>query len=262
MTLLSSRAPVSDEAVEEVFTHTDENGAVMHALVMEPAHAPAEPRPLLLYLHGWGQSGVGTTTNDLQCVKDAQNEGVLTRVRQMPSLSSCTILAPQCPPKSWWDVHRVWRLVTAFRSERHHVSLTVVGVSMGGCAVYQLIEAYACSIASAAIFCGVDDVRHAPLVRLGLYCARVPRPPAVDWVRLAAHYPHLPRLYVVHGTCDPLMRRDTAERCIRTYKALAPTFVWIVSLRDNPRGFGHHAWRAKCCAHDEWWAHVLSCETR
>lgn len=67
---------------ESVFSH---NG--INALVMHPS-ATTHPVPLILYLHGWTQSGTGDTVEKLQRVKDKIGGGLLTRVPNMPCLSN------------------------------------------------------------------------------------------------------------------------------------------------------------------------------
>ena len=65
--LLSEQGDASD-ACESVF---EAEGESMRALVMHPGClSKSTPSPLIVYLHGWNQSGNGKTVAELQHVKD------------------------------------------------------------------------------------------------------------------------------------------------------------------------------------------------
>ena len=132
----------------------------MRALVMHPGClSKSAPSPLIVYLHGWNQSGNGKTVAELQHVKDRGSRGLLANLERLPSLRASLIFAPQCPKGSWWDVQRVWKLVKAYvDSGIYHIdNIVLVGVSMGGYAAFEMLHSHADAFSSVVIIGGGDD---------------------------------------------------------------------------------------------------------
>ena len=233
---------------ERVFEH-----AGLFALVLGWNERGA--RPLVVYLHGWGQCGRATDVKGLQRVKDAGSRGLLAE-SDIESLGNAIVLAPQCPPGQWWDVHAVQALVTGFLevADVDRGAIVLVGVSMGGYAAWKMLEYYAPLFCSAVIMAGGDDPRRAPLIRCALWLSGIPGTFPVDFDALRRHS-KLPRIYIVHGRWDPVVPFGAAQRCFRAMANWTTVELRQVPMRENCAGLGHCVWRA--CRDDEWWAGVL-----
>ena len=77
----------------ERHTMSPEAGGLSY-LLYRPRHDTPAPTPLILFLHGRGESG-----DDLDLVKLYGLPAVLERGDEVPAL----VIAPQCPAESDWE---------------------------------------------------------------------------------------------------------------------------------------------------------------
>ena len=111
--------------------------------------------PLLLFLHGGGESG-----NSLETVKHNGPPKLIARGKKFPFL----ILAPQNPhKKKWWDTKAVKQLLDTIvannRVDKNRIYLT--GLSRGGGAAWEMAVQYPETFAAMAVVCGMTPVPYA-----------------------------------------------------------------------------------------------------
>lgn len=116
-------------------------------LLYVPEEAPADPPPLMLFLHGAGERG-----NDLSLVKKNGPPREIENGAELPFV----MLAPQCPPGVWWQVDSLVALLDDF-TDQHEVDerrIYVSGLSMGGYGTWALADACPGRFAALAPVCG------------------------------------------------------------------------------------------------------------
>ncbi|NAS12314.1 carboxylesterase family protein [Poritiphilus flavus] len=114
-----------------------------------------EQFPILLFLHGGGESG-----DSLGALKSNGPPKLIAEGKQFPFL----ILAPQNPhPKKWWNTRAVMQLldtiVQSNRVDKKRIYLT--GLSRGGGAAWELAVQYPERFAAMAVVCGMTPVPYA-----------------------------------------------------------------------------------------------------
>ena len=114
-----------------------------------------EKFPLLLFLHGGGESG-----NTLNSLKTNGPPKMIAEGKQFPFL----ILAPQNPDKKkWWNTRAVVQLLDSIvahnRVDPERIYLT--GLSRGGGAAWELAVQYPKKFAALAVVCGMTPVPYA-----------------------------------------------------------------------------------------------------
>jgi predicted peptidase len=114
-----------------------------------------EQFPLLLFLHGGGESG-----DSLITVKRNGPPKLIARGKQFPFL----ILAPQNPNRmKWWNTAAVMQLLDTIvannRVDRRRIYLT--GLSRGGGAAWELAVQYPDKFAAMAVVCGMAPLPYA-----------------------------------------------------------------------------------------------------
>ncbi|WP_430905415.1 dienelactone hydrolase family protein [Maribacter sp. 2-571] len=116
----------------------------------------AEKRfPLLLFLHGGGESG-----DSLVAVKRNGPPKLIARGKEFPFL----ILAPQNPhKKKWWNTVAVKQLLDTIVANNHvdpdRIYLT--GLSRGGGAAWEMAVQYPTTFAAMAVVCGMTPLPYA-----------------------------------------------------------------------------------------------------
>ena len=163
--------------------------------------------PLLLFLHGGGESGGN--------LDDLQTNGppkMIVEGRQFPFL----ILAPQHPEKKkFWNTRAVMQLldsvVTANRVDRGRIYLS--GLSRGGSAAWEIAVQYPEKFAAMAIVCGMTPT------------------PYAHWIS-----EDMP-IWVFHGEEDPVIPIEESEQMVAKLKEMGKP-VRFTRYKD----VGHDAW--------------------
>lgn len=121
-----------------------------------------EKFPLLLFLHGGGESG-----DSLATIKTNGPPKLIAQGKQFPFL----ILAPQNPyKKKWWNTRAVVQLLDSItdnnRVDKRRIYLT--GLSRGGGAAWEMAVQYPNKFAAMAVVCGMTPVPYASWIDKGM----------------------------------------------------------------------------------------------
>ena len=163
--------------------------------------------PLLLFLHGGGESG-----DSLAVLKKNGPPKMLAEGRQFPFL----VLAHQNPhKKKWWNVHAVMQLLDTvmanYRIDPKRIYLT--GLSRGGSASWDMVVQYPDRFAALAVVCGMAPV------------------PYASWIRKS-----LP-IWVFHGTEDRSIPFSESENMVAVLREMGYDITFTVY-----EGVGHNSW--------------------
>lgn len=114
-----------------------------------------EKFPLLLFLHGGGESG-----DSLSTIKSNGPPKLIAEGKQFPFL----ILAPQNPfKKKWWNTRAVAQLLDSVvannRVDKNRIYLS--GLSRGGAAAWEMAVQYPDKFAALAVVCGMTPIPYA-----------------------------------------------------------------------------------------------------
>ena len=117
--------------------------------------SPQKKFPILLFLHGGGESG-----DTLGALKKNGPPKLIVQGKQFPFL----ILAPQNPhQKKWWNTRAVNQLLDSVvannRVDRKRIYLT--GLSRGGGAAWEMAVQYPEKFAALAVVCGMTPLPYA-----------------------------------------------------------------------------------------------------
>lgn len=163
--------------------------------------------PLLLFLHGGGESG-----DSLGILKKNGPPKLLAEGKQFPFL----VLAPQNPHKrQWWNVRAVMQLLDTIVTH-HNVDpkrLYLSGLSRGGSAAWEIAVQYPEKFAAMAVICGM-----APL-------------PYASWIDK-----NMP-IWVFHGTEDQSIPFSESEHMVNALKRMGYDVTFTVY-----EGVGHDSW--------------------
>ncbi len=168
---------------------------------------PDEKFPLLLFLHGGGESG-----DSLVTVKRNGPPGLIAKGKQFPFL----ILAPQNPDKKkWWNTRAVVQLLDTIvannRVDPSRIYLT--GLSRGGGAAWEMAVQYPEKFAALAVVCGM-----APL-------------PYASWIDK-----NMP-IWVFHGDKDESIPISESIDMVGKLKEMGYNVQFTVY-----KGVGHNSW--------------------
>lgn len=116
---------------------------------------PDKEFPILLFLHGGGESG-----DSLVAVKRNGPPKLIVEGKQFPFL----ILAPQNPhQKKWWNTRALKQLLDTIvadnRVDKNRIYLT--GLSRGGGAAWEMAVQYPETFAALAVVCGMTPLPYA-----------------------------------------------------------------------------------------------------
>lgn len=163
--------------------------------------------PLLLFLHGGGESG-----DSLVAIKRNGPPKLIVDGKQFPFL----ILAPQNPyRKKWWNTRAVVQLLDTIvannRVDKNRIYLT--GLSRGGGAAWELAVQYPEIFAAMAVVCGMTPV------------------PYAAWINK-----NMP-IWVFHGEEDKSIPISESENIVNRLKGMN----YDVRFTRYP-GVGHNSW--------------------
>jgi len=175
-----------------------------------PENYEAEPKkkfPILLFLHGGGESG-----DSLVAIKRNGPPKMIVEGKQFPFL----ILAPQNPyQKKWWNTRAVVQLLDEVvennRIDKKRIYLT--GLSRGGGAAWEMAVQYPDKFAALAVVCGM-----APL-------------PYASWIDK-----NMP-IWVFHGEEDKSIPFSESENMVKRLKGMG----YDVKFTRYP-DVGHDSW--------------------
>jgi predicted peptidase len=154
---------------------------------------PGKKWPLILFLHGAGESG-----SDLEKVKVHGPPRLITEGKELPFI----VVSPQCPegnarqPGSWWDPATLNALldevIAHHQVDEERVYLT--GLSMGGYGTWNLATTSPHRFAAIAPICGGGLPRFTSRLRaMGIW--------------------------VFHGAKDPVVKLNESEEMVEALKA-------------------------------------------
>jgi predicted peptidase len=163
--------------------------------------------PLLLFLHGGGESG-----GELEELKTNGPPKLLAEGKEFPFL----ILAPQNPyKKKWWNTRAVMQLLDTIiatnRVDTDRIYLT--GLSRGGGAAWELAVQYPDKFAALAVVCGMTPV------------------PYASWINK-----NMP-IWVFHGTEDKSIPISESENMVKRLEEMGYDVTFT-----RYEGVGHSAW--------------------
>ncbi|MDO6518315.1 prolyl oligopeptidase family serine peptidase [Zobellia uliginosa] len=168
---------------------------------------PEEKFPLLLFLHGGGESG-----DSLVYVKRNGPPKLIKRGKKFPFL----ILAPQNPyKKMWWNTRSVIQLLdTIVKNNRVDTTrIYLTGLSRGGGAAWEMAVQYPKKFAAMAVVCGMTPL------------------PYASWIDKK-----MP-IWVFHGEEDESIPISESETMVAKLKSMG----YEVRFTRYP-GVGHDAW--------------------
>ena len=163
--------------------------------------------PLLLFLHGGGESG-----DSLVAIKRNGPPKLITQGKKFPFL----ILAPQNPHrKKWWDTKALVQLLDTIIANNHvdKDRIYLTGLSRGGGAAWELVVQYPEKFAALAVVCGMTPV------------------PYASWIDK-----DLP-IWVFHGEEDKSIPISESETMVSRLKSMG----YNVKFTRYP-GVGHDSW--------------------
>ncbi len=163
--------------------------------------------PLLLFLHGGGESG-GT----LEDLKTNGPPKLLAEGKEFPFL----ILAPQNPHKrKWWNTRAVIQLLdTVIKNNRVDANrIYLTGLSRGGGAAWELAVQYPDKFAAMAVVCGMTPV------------------PYAGWINK-----NMP-IWVFHGTEDKSIPISESENMVNKLEEMGYDVRFT-----KYEGVGHNSW--------------------
>lgn len=168
---------------------------------------PKADFPMLLFLHGGGESGA-----ELEEIQKNGPPKLLAEGKEFPFL----ILAPQNPhEKQWWNVRAVMALLDKVVAEnRVDINrLYLTGLSRGGNACWEIAAQYPGTFAAMAVVCGMTPV------------------PYAHWIDKK-----MP-IWVFHGTEDPVIPFSESQEMVDRLTSMG----YEVRLTAY-EGVGHNAW--------------------
>lgn len=199
------KAVLIDDEMQTVVVET-----LQYYLYFPEGYTPKtdEKYPLLLFLHGGGESG-----DSLVTVKRNGPPKLITQGKKFPFL----LLAPQNPYKnSWWNTRAVKQLldsvVTNNAVDPNRIYLT--GLSRGGGAAWELAVQYPDTFAALAVVCAMAPV------------------PYAAWINRK-----MP-IWVFHGTEDKSIAVTESDLMVAKLQEMGQDVQYT-----RYEGVGHNSWK-------------------
>ncbi len=205
----------------ERFTDTLSGIELPYALFLPQKQKANQKHPVVLFLHGAGERGVGGISQASPFQKAFSIAGDL--------LSEAIVIAPHCPTYGWWNVDsdygnygdELGYLGAAMRLLQEVISqyggdterVYVTGLSMGGYGTWQLLERYPDTFAAGVPVCGWGNTG------AGRTFAKIP-------------------IWIYHGTADATVSFSQSENLFYAILNNGGNSVQF-SVLD---GVGHDAW--------------------
>lgn len=195
--------------IKEGSLHTQVTEDLHYYLYYPPDYYPGKEErfPLLLFLHGGGESG-----DDLEAIQKLGPPKMLVEGKQFPFL----VLAPQNPhKKQWWNTRAVKQLLDSV-IRNNNVDPTRIylsGLSRGGSAAWEMVVQYPDTFAALAVMCGMTPV------------------PYASWIDK-----ELP-IWVFHGTKDESIPFSESKNMVEALQKLGHNVRFTVY-----KGLGHNVW--------------------
>lgn len=193
------------EVKAEFSKETKERQQIRYVLDVPPGHK--EPLPLMVFLHGSGERG-----NDLEKVK-AHSPFTYKKLITEP----VALLAPQCPPDTWWDTEAVYHLIREVQS-KYNIDASriyLTGLSMGGWGTWKLANEHPEMFAAVVPVCAPSD----------------------RWMRATIHrYKGLP-IRIFHGGNDDVVNPINSIEIYQALKKINPNVSLTIFPDDN-----HNSW--------------------
>jgi len=206
--LQSCKAQSKSKLIDDSFeTVVKEN---FHYYLYFPEHYEGtedEEFPLLLFLHGGGESG-----GNLEEIKSNGPPKLIAEGNEFPFL----ILAPQNPhEKKWWNTEALIELLDEVmannRVDKNRIYLT--GLSRGGGAAWELAVQYPKKFAALAVVCGMSPL------------------PYASWMNK-----EMP-IWVFHGKDDQSIPFSESEEMVEKLKRMGYNVKFTAY-----EGVGHNSW--------------------
>ena len=153
--------------------YKDKSGKVLPYRLYVPAYSNSKYYPLVLFLHGSGESGID---NQIQLMA---NKGAIVWAEDaVQSKHSCFVLAPQCPQTSTWSdyeypykaspyLNMVYDLILDLEKKYKNIDVNRIystGLSMGGFGTWTINMEHPNSFAAMVPICGGGDPTKANLL--------------------------------------------------------------------------------------------------
>lgn len=204
--------PAPGKQVEQALPTAD-GGRMPYLLYLPPDYsAEGEPSPMILFLHGRGES-----YGPLSIVAKWGPPRRLAAGEQMKYI----VVSPQCPGESFWSREdQQKRLVELLDYIKNHYNVDadriyLTGLSMGGFGTWRLAADHPDWFAAAVPICGRGDPADAPkLVNLPIW--------------------------VWHGVDDPVVPFSASEQMVQAIRAAGGNKVRFTTLEH----IGHASWQA------------------
>ncbi|MCC2670420.1 MAG: phospholipase [Armatimonadetes bacterium] len=151
------------QSLNKPITRTATAGYLLY-LPKDYGKDPNKRWPLLMFLHGAGESG-----SDLEKVKVHGPPKLIAQGKEFPFI----VISPQCPSvREWWDRNTLNALldevIAKYRVDEERLYLT--GLSMGGYGTWELSTRFPERFAAIAPICGGGRPRFAPrLTGMGIW---------------------------------------------------------------------------------------------
>lgn len=168
---------------------------------------PEKEFPILLFLHGGGESG-----DSLVALKRNGPPKMIVEGKHFPFL----ILAPQNPyQKKWWNTRAVNQLLDSIVSTNHidKKRIYLTGLSRGGGAAWEMAVQYPDKFAAMAVVCGMTPV------------------PYASWINK-----QMP-IWVFHGEEDKSIPISESEQMVDRLKSMGYDVTFT-----RYSGVGHNSW--------------------
>jgi len=218
--LMSLFASIDRTEMMRAEVYEDPDGTVLPYRIYVPENVDvAEKYPLVLYLHGSGQSG---SDNRAQTKKNSVMQTLLSKenLEKYP----CIVLAPQNPEGRWWAdetmpaalMGLLEHIKVAYPVDSARIYLT--GLSMGGYGAWRMLAEYPDVFAAAVPVCGGGDPGSAVLFK------DVP-------------------IWAFHGAKDRIVRPEGSRDMVKALKAAGAKDVRYTEYPGEAHQSWEFAWR-------------------